>query len=90
MAWTIEFDKKAEKEFKKLDKATQKKIDRLIIRLSKSKNPRNAGKSLKGKLGSFWRYRVGDYRLICSLEDKILTIVVLRVSHRRYVYNKEI
>ena len=90
MAWTIEFDKKAEKEFKKLDKATQKKIDRLIIKISKSKNPRDTGKLLKGKLGSFWRYRIGDYRLICSIEDKILTIVVLRVSHRRYVYNKEI
>lgn len=90
MAWTIEFDKKAEKEFKKLDKPTQKKIDRLITKLSKSKNPRNTGKLLKGKLGSFWRYRIGDYRLICSIEDKILTIVVLRVSHRRYVYNKEI
>ena len=90
MVWTIEFDKKAEKEFKKLDKAIQKKIDRLIIKLSKSRNPRDTGKPLKGKLGPFWRYRIGDYRLICSIEDKILTIVVLRVSHRRYVYDKEI
>lgn len=88
MAWTIEFDKKAEREFKKLDKVNQKKIDKFLLRLIHNK-PRNIGRALKGKLGSLWRYRIGDYRLICNIEDKILTVVVLRVSHRRHVYKKE-
>jgi mRNA interferase RelE/StbE len=86
LAWTIEFDKKAEKELKKLNKLTQKNIDKFLIKLSKVKNPRDIGKSLKGKLGRFWRYRVGDYRLICTIEDKTITILVLAIGHRREVY----
>jgi mRNA interferase RelE/StbE len=47
------------------------------------------GKPLNGKLGTFWRYRVGDYRLICSIEDEKVTIVVVPIGHRREVYRKE-
>jgi mRNA interferase RelE/StbE len=89
LAWTIKFDKKAEKEFKSLDKIIQKSIDKFLMRLTKSSNPRNVGHALKGKLQSLWRYRIGDHRLICNIEDKIVTVVVLRVSHRRHVYKKE-
>lgn len=59
------------------------------MRLSKSSNPRQVGHALKNKLQSLWRYRIGDYRVIRNIEDKILTVVVLRVSHRRHVYKKE-
>ncbi len=89
MAWTIEFDTKAAKEFKKLDKATQKQLDKFLLKLMKSANPRHIGRALKGSLQSFWRYRVGDYRLICSIEDKIVTILVLRVDHRREIYKNK-
>ncbi len=90
MVWTIEFDKKAKKEFASLDKSAQKQIDKFLLKLMKSANPRQFGEALKGDMQSFWRYRVGDYRLICSLEDKILTVVVLRVKHRKEVYKKDI
>jgi mRNA interferase RelE/StbE len=50
-------------------------------------NPRSIGQALQGsKLGEFWKYRVGDYRLICKIEDNRLLILVLRVGHRREVY----
>jgi mRNA interferase RelE/StbE len=86
LAWTIEFDKKAAKEFKALDKPTKKQIDKFILKLAKSANPRALGEALKGNLKPFWRYRVGDYRLICSIEDEVLTVLVVRVKHRKEVY----
>ena len=90
MAWTIDFDKKAKKEFASLDKSAQKQIDKFLLKLMKSTNPRQLGEALKGNMQSFWRYRVGDYRLICSIEDKVLTVVVLRVKHRKEVYKKNV
>jgi len=90
LAWTIEFDRKAKKEFEKLGKPIQKQIDKFLLKLMKSAHPRHLGQALKGGLQSFWRYRVGDYRLICSIEDKTVTVVVLRVNHRREVYKKEL
>lgn len=90
MAWTIEFDKKASKEFKVLDKPIQKQIDQFLLKLMKSNNPRQYGEVLKGDLQSFWRYRVGDYRLICSIEDEILTVLVVRVRHRKEAYKADI
>ncbi len=90
MVWTIEFDKKAKKEFVKLDKSSQKKIDKFILKLIKSKNPRLLGQSLKGTLQSFWKYRIGDFRLICNIEDEVLIIIVLRVAHRKEIYKKSV
>ena len=90
MVWTIEFDKKASKEFKGLDKPTQKQIDKFLLKLMKSRNPRQYGDALQGSLKSFWRYRVGDYRLVCSIEDEILAVLVVRVKHRREVYKADI
>lgn len=88
MTWTIEFDKKSSKEFQKLNKTIQKQIDKFLLKLIKTRNPRIHGESLQGSLKSFWRYRVGDYRLICSIEDEILNVVVIRVKHRKEVYKK--
>lgn len=88
MVWTIDFDKKAKKEFANLDKPAQKQIDKFLLKLMKSANPRQFGEALKGNLQSFWRYRVGDYRLICSIEDKILTVIVFTIKHRKEVYKK--
>lgn len=90
MAWKIEFDKKAKKEFASLDKVAQKQIDKFILKLAKSKNPRQMGDALKGSLQCYWKYRIGNYRLICSIEDDILTVIVLRVRHRKEVYKKDI
>lgn len=90
MVWTIDFDKKAKKEFASLDKTAQKQIDKFLLKLMKSANPRQSGEALKGNMQSFWRYRVGDYRLICSIEDNVLTVIVLRVKHRKEVYKKNV
>jgi len=90
LAWTIDFDKKAKKEFSSIDKATQKQIDRFFLKLMKSANPLQFGEALKGDLQPFWRYRGGDYRLICSIEDNVLTVVVLRAKHRKEVYKKNV
>ena len=88
MAWEIKFDESAKKELKRIDR---KSADRLVSflrdRVSVSKNPRVLGTALKGsRLGEFWKYRVGDYRLIVKIQDNIFIIVVLRVGHRREVY----
>lgn len=90
MTWTIDFDKKAKKEFLKLDKSVQKQIDKFLSKLKKNNDPRKFGRALTGNLSSFWRYQVGDYRLVCSLEDDILTVLVVRVRHRKEVYKKDL
>ena len=88
MAFEIEFDPEAVKDLKKLDRQVQQRlIGFLKLRVAALDNPRDIGEALAGgKLGAYWKYRVGDYRLICSIEDKIVTVLVLRVDHRKEVY----
>ncbi len=90
MAWKIEFSDSAERELDKLDPQISRRIlEYLQKRLAKQDNPRNLGAALKGsKLGMFWKYRVGDYRIIASIEDKIMRILVVRIGNRRDVYRK--
>lgn len=86
MAWRIELSGKALKALEKLD---QKSAQRILVflreRLAKEANPRRLGKPLQGTM-EFWRYRVGDYRVLCTIEDERITVVVLRIGHRREVY----
>jgi len=86
LAWSINFNKKSEKELSKLDKKTQQKIVKFLYGLENNDNPRKSGRALKGDLGLFWRYRVGDYRIICQIEDETIMILVLSVGHRKEVY----
>ena len=87
MNWKIEFDKKAKNEFLNLDSQAKKRIIKFIDdRLIKSENPRIYGAPLKGHLSGLWKYRVGTYRLICQVEDSILTILVVSVGHRKAIY----
>jgi mRNA interferase RelE/StbE len=89
MAWKIEFDPAALKELRKLDKPVEKRILKFLReRIGKLDDPRQVGAKLQGALSGFWKYRVGDYRLICSLEDALLVVLVLRVGHRREVYKR--
>ncbi len=90
MAWRIEIDDKAKKELAALDKIVAKRItDFLRKRLSELEDPRSIGEALRGsKLGVFWKYRVGDYLIIASIEDQLLTVFVVRVGHRGDVYKK--
>lgn len=85
--WTIEFKPKAEKQFRKLDHQTQKIIQKFLReRLQKEQDPRRLGTPLTGELGDFWRYRIGDYRLICNIEDRTMTIEILKIGHRKDIY----
>ena len=85
--WTVEFDDRARRELRKLDSKTQKDILRFLReRVSGSADPRQFGKPLRLNLAGLWRYRVGDYRLICRIEQNRLVVLVLKVGHRREVY----
>lgn len=88
MAWQIEFDPDAVKDLKKLDRVVQTRIiDFLKTRLAPMDNPRAIGEALAGnKLGNYWKYRVGDWRIICDLQDGRIVVRVLRVGNRREVY----
>lgn len=88
MAWKIELSAQADRELGKLDPQQRKRILKFLRdRLASLDNPRSIGQALHGsELGEFWKYRVGDYRLICKIEDQRLLILVLRVGHRREIY----
>ena len=85
--WEIRFNKKAEKEFDKLDRSIQKKLKTYIFsRLISAPKPRQYGHALKGDLRDLWSFRVGTYRLICYIDDSKQTIRVLHIGHRKDIY----
>lgn len=88
MAWKIELSVEADRELTKLDPPQARRILKFLNeRLAPLENPRSIGQALRGSdLGEFWKYRVGDYGLICKIEDERVLILVLRVGHRREVY----
>ncbi len=87
MAWTIEYAETARDQLRKLDKSTARRVlDYMDQRIAPFDDPRQMGKALKGPLGDLWRYRVGDYRIICDIRDGVLTILVLQVGNRKDLY----
>jgi len=88
MAWKIELSATAARELNKLDPPQAKHILKFLReRLAPLENPRGIGQALRGsELGEFWKYRVGDYRLICKIEDDQVLVLVLRVGHGRRIY----
>ncbi len=87
MAWKIEFERAAQKELDKLDKPVAERILKFLYeRVGNLDDPRKIGERLQGKLSEFWKYRVGDYRIICSLETDRVVVLVLRIGHRSRVY----
>jgi len=88
MAWSIDFDPRAQKELDRLDPQVARRITRFLLdRLAPLENPRSIGEALKGtEFGDLWKYRVGDYRIIVSIEDKLVRILVVRIGNRREVY----
>lgn len=88
MVWSVELSESADREFGKLDAQHRKRILKFLHgRVAKLDDPRSIGEALHGsRLGEFWKYRVGDYRLICKLEDDRLIVLVLRVGHRKGIY----
>ena len=89
MAWTIRYTETARSQLRKFDKQTaQRIVDYMDERVARLENPRDIGKALSGPLGGLWRYRVGDCRIICDLQDQVLCVLVMRVGNRREVYRR--
>lgn len=87
MAWTVEFVPAAAKELKKLGRAEAARIiATLETRIASLDDPRTLGSGLTGELGGLWRWRIGDYRVVARIEDERITILLVRVAHRREVY----
>ncbi|MFY9559157.1 MAG: type II toxin-antitoxin system RelE/ParE family toxin [Terriglobales bacterium] len=85
--WRIEITRTAEKQIQKLNRAAQESIIQFPReRIQAAENPRQWGKPLHGDKGGLWRYRVGDYRLICDIQEERITVLVVRVGHRKDVY----
>ena len=87
MAWLIEFHPQAAKELRKLDRTAAARIIRTLEqRIAPLDDPRTLGSPLVGEHAGYWRWRIGDYRVIARIEDERITILVIRVAHRREVY----
>lgn len=89
MAWSIEFDPDARRELEKLDKSVSDRILKFLReRVAPLDDPRTIGERLHGPLRQYWKYRVGDYRLICSLKEDRLVLIVVQLGHRREIYKR--
>lgn len=85
--WSVEFSADAAKDLRRLDpQAAREILAYLRQRIATAESPRRFGKALRGDRQGMWRYRVGDFRVICLIEDERLVVVVLRAAHRREVY----
>lgn len=89
MAWTIEYAESTQKDIRKLNPAERRRIrDFLEGKVAALDDPRSIGKALSGNLSGLWRYRVGDYRVIVSIEDERLCVLALKIGHRKSVYRQ--
>jgi len=87
LAWTIKYTDTARTLLKKIDKqAARRIVDFMDERVAVMENPRSSGKALTGQLGGLWRYRLGDYRIICDIQDEDLYVLVVKIGNRRDVY----
>lgn len=87
MSWAYSFNETARKQLKKIGRQAQREIlGYLDERITSPESPRRFGKALKADLSGLWRYRVGDYRILCQIQDHQLVVLVVAVGHRREVY----
>lgn len=88
MVWRVELTATAVKQLGKLDRTDSKRIIAFLReRIATLDDPRSTGRALTGpQLGAYWRYRVGDYRIICEIQDSALCVLVIQIGNRREVY----
>ncbi len=87
MTWRVEIERRAARDLRKLDRPVQSRILAFLrARIATPEDPRRLGKALAGPLSSVWRYRIGDYRLFCAIEDGEGVVRVLRIGRRDEVY----
>lgn len=91
MAWTVELSQGARKDIKRLDPQVARRIVKFLKeRIATEEDPRRVGEALEGsRLGEFWKYRAGDWRMICHIQDEKVLVLVLRVRHRSTVYKEK-
>jgi mRNA interferase RelE/StbE len=88
LTWQVEIKDQARKELRALDRQVQRQIlQYLNKRIKTNEDPRRFGKALTNDKSGLWRYRVGDYRIICEIKDNTLVVLVLRIAHRKEVYD---
>lgn len=88
LAWQIKFTETAQKQLQKLDKQVANRLlNWLDDRINSSDNPKLWGKALVGNESGKWRYRVGDYRIVCEILDGVLLVRVVSVGHRKNIYD---
>ena len=87
MGWAIEFEARAERQLEKLNRRDAARIIALLDAIAALADPRMRGHALKGQLAGLWRYRAGDWRVVCRLEDHRLVVLVVKIGHRREVYD---
>lgn len=87
MVWTIDYTQTALNQLRKLDRQSARRIlDFLDERVARREDPRSTGKALTGPLGGLWRYRIGDFRVICEINDGELRVLVVELGNRRDIY----
>lgn len=86
MAWTVDYTGTAKRQMRKLDKQSARRIMDYVDERARSGEPRASGRMLSGPLGKLWRYRVGDFRVICDLQDPALRVLVVTVAQRDKAY----
>ncbi|MDR2108400.1 MAG: type II toxin-antitoxin system RelE/ParE family toxin [Coriobacteriales bacterium] len=87
MTYRLMWHKAARKQLKKLDPSVQRYIDVWLTKnVDGSSDPRRSGKSLSEKLSGYWRYRIGDYRVICEIDDDICVVIAIKIGHRSSIY----
>ena len=87
MIWKVEFDERARKELRKLDRQAQTNILRYLReRIATHEDPRRFGDPLRKNMSGFWKYRLGPYRIICDIQDSVVTVRIVQVGHRKNVY----
>jgi len=87
LAWAIEYTDTARRELRKLDVPSARRIlDSMDDRIAPLEDPRSVGKALRGPLGDLWRYRVGEYHMVCEIHDRAMRVLVIRLGNRKDVY----
>jgi mRNA interferase RelE/StbE len=87
MNWEFEITPSAEKQILKLGHTARADITRYLSqRIATPENPRRFGKALTGDLKGYWRYRVGDYRILCQIQEERVVVLVIAIGHRREIY----
>ena len=87
-SWKAEFTPEARRQFERLDRSIQRRIQTYLNENVLAGDPRRFGRALRGDLSGLWRYRVGDFRLIAKLEDAIVTVVIIKTGHRSVIYEE--